>query len=66
MLDFSLCLTSKLWGHFKSVTEEKNRKEEQSKLCKAFSHLAHSADAHVQGLGVTACSIQHFGRQLHH
>lgn len=31
-----------------------------------MSHLTRAADAHVQGLGVTARPVQHLGRQLHH
>lgn len=36
------------------------------KLSDSFSYLADSTDTHVQGLGVTACPIQHLGGQLHH
>lgn len=39
---------------------------DQEPSLKSVSYLADSADAHVQGLGVTASPVQHFGRQLHH
>lgn len=52
-----------VWGTYMNSSKEENT---WKTLWYSFSYLADPTDAHVQGLGVTACPIQHLGRQLHH
>lgn len=48
------------------MTDTFKRSKMKSSQWDSSSYLAHSADAHVQRLGVAAGPVQHFGGQLHH